>query len=63
MFLSEFLCSCTSGIGESGHRTQAKMQFGGIYRKKTRDGRRATREIWGENGVKMVEMRRNFDKK
>ena len=33
MFLSEFLCSSTSGIGESGHRTQAKMQFELIYRK------------------------------
>ena len=31
MFLSEFPCSCTSGIGESGHRTQSKMQFGGNY--------------------------------
>ena len=26
-------CSSTSGIGESGHRTQAKMQFELIYRK------------------------------
>ena len=31
MFLSEFPCSCTSGIGESGHRTQSKMQFAGNY--------------------------------
>jgi len=59
MFLSEFPCSSTSGIGESGHRTQAKMQFEGIYRK---FGIRCS-EFGGESIAKKAKKEENVVKK